>query len=96
MPDRLPHHAEAKDLISHLLVVNPEDRYTVDQALAHSWISKPSTELALVSLERNLILLKDFKANRYVSSAPRSASYGCVMSAESLLELFSCGVTVPS
>ncbi|KAF9945995.1 hypothetical protein BGZ72_000786 [Mortierella alpina] len=30
--------AEVKDLISHLLCVNPKDRYTIDQFLAHPWI----------------------------------------------------------
>ncbi|KAF9922630.1 hypothetical protein BGZ65_009431 [Modicella reniformis] len=29
---------EAKDLISHLLCVNPNERYTIDQFLAHPWI----------------------------------------------------------
>ncbi|KAG0229129.1 hypothetical protein BGX31_006320 [Mortierella sp. GBA43] len=30
--------AEVKDLISHLLCVNPHERYTIDQFLAHPWI----------------------------------------------------------
>ncbi|KAF9570883.1 hypothetical protein EC968_001322 [Mortierella alpina] len=30
--------AEVKDLISHLLCVNPSERYTIDQFLAHPWI----------------------------------------------------------
>ncbi|KAF9964553.1 hypothetical protein BGZ70_006307 [Mortierella alpina] len=30
--------AEVKDLISHLLCVNPKERYTIDQFLAHPWI----------------------------------------------------------
>ncbi|KAF9350216.1 hypothetical protein BGX34_001349 [Mortierella sp. NVP85] len=29
---------EVKDLISHLLCVNPDERYTIDQFLAHPWI----------------------------------------------------------
>ncbi|KAF8968419.1 hypothetical protein BGZ46_010882 [Entomortierella lignicola] len=29
---------EVKDLISHLLCVNPAERYTIDQFLAHPWI----------------------------------------------------------
>jgi serine/threonine protein kinase len=31
---------EAKDLISHLLVVNPKKRYTAKQALEHKWFKK--------------------------------------------------------
>jgi serine/threonine protein kinase len=30
--------AEAKDLVNNLLVVNPADRFTIDQCLAHPWI----------------------------------------------------------
>ncbi|KAK3814039.1 MAG: CAMK/CAMK1 protein kinase [Benniella sp.] len=29
---------EVKDLISHLLCVNPDERYTIDEFLAHPWI----------------------------------------------------------
>jgi serine/threonine protein kinase len=39
----------AVDFVGHLLVVNPQDRYTAEQALSHEWISAPvkegSTEL---------------------------------------------------
>lgn len=31
---------EAKDLVSHLLEVDPEKRYTIDEFLAHPWIQK--------------------------------------------------------
>ncbi|KAJ1976108.1 MAPK-activated protein kinase Srk1, partial [Dimargaris verticillata] len=31
----------AKDLISHLLTVNPEERYTIDEFLAHPWCQSP-------------------------------------------------------
>jgi serine/threonine protein kinase len=55
---------EAKDLIRQLLVVDPTQRLAVNQALAHPWIHKPSTELALIRLERNLVLLKDWRAQR--------------------------------
>ncbi len=36
---------EAKDLIRHLLVLVPEERYTVEEALEHTWINKPAEEL---------------------------------------------------
>lgn len=29
----------AKDLVRHLLVLDPEDRYSMDEVLAHPWIS---------------------------------------------------------
>lgn len=35
----------AKDLIRHLLVVNPAERYTVDQALAHPWLHEDEAHL---------------------------------------------------
>lgn len=56
--------SEAKDLISKLLVVDPSQRYTVDQALAHPWLSKPRESLALVSLNNSLISLRDWRTNR--------------------------------
>lgn len=31
---------EAKDLVSHLLTVNPDRRYTIDQFLEHPWITQ--------------------------------------------------------
>ncbi|ORY99469.1 kinase-like domain-containing protein [Syncephalastrum racemosum] len=35
-----PISAQAKDLISHLLCVNPNDRYTIDEFFQHPWISQ--------------------------------------------------------
>lgn len=35
-----PISAQAKDLISHLLCVNPDDRYTIDEFFRHPWISQ--------------------------------------------------------
>lgn len=34
----------AKDLVSHLLTVDPEKRYTIDEFLAHPWITLGQTE----------------------------------------------------
>ncbi|CDH56674.1 pkinase-domain-containing protein [Lichtheimia corymbifera JMRC:FSU:9682] len=31
---------EAKDLIGHLLCINPEERYTIDQFMKHPWMKK--------------------------------------------------------
>ncbi|KAG0203274.1 hypothetical protein BGX33_009214 [Mortierella sp. NVP41] len=35
--------SSAKDLITHLLCVNPSERYTIDQFLAHPWIKAGET-----------------------------------------------------
>lgn len=39
--------ADAKDLIQHLLVKNPYQRYTAEQVLRHPWLSKESSGAAL-------------------------------------------------
>ncbi len=58
--------AEAKDLITGLLTVDPNVRLTVDQVLAHAWLKKSKEELSLVTLDRTLAVLKDFRAQRAV------------------------------
>lgn len=35
-----PISEEAKDLIGHLLCINPEERYTIDQFMKHPWMKK--------------------------------------------------------
>jgi len=47
---------EAKDLIQHLLVKNPYQRYTADQVLRHPWLAKESSQAPLATpfmLSRN-------------------------------------------
>ncbi|CAE7805733.1 cmk-1, partial [Symbiodinium microadriaticum] len=51
---------EAKDLISHLLVVNPESRFTARQALDHPWFARAG--LKTRSLDITLVNLKKFQA----------------------------------
>lgn len=34
---------EAKDLITNMLCVNPDERYTSEQVLAHGWFKKDFT-----------------------------------------------------
>lgn len=51
--------AEAKDFICHLLVKDPQERFTADQALAHAWVkdARPSTgkgQLRSLESVRNL------------------------------------------
>lgn len=55
---------EAKDLISHLFQVDPNQRYTVDQALAHPWFSLQDEFLMQRSLVSGLHNLKSCCSTR--------------------------------
>lgn len=56
---------EAKDLIRSLLILNPYNRLTVDQALNHNWIVKTKDDaLANNNLQSGLKELKKFMAKR--------------------------------
>lgn len=44
--------AEAKDLISKILVVDPEKRFLVDQCLAHPWFKETTVECCDKSVRR--------------------------------------------
>lgn len=65
---------EAKDLIRGLLTLDPARRLTADQCLAHPWLSKPRTELVAHDLNRNLVTLKNFRANRLLSVGAAGAT----------------------
>jgi calcium/calmodulin-dependent protein kinase (CaM kinase) II/calcium/calmodulin-dependent protein kinase I len=54
---------EAKDLIRHLLCVNPLQRYNVDQALAHPWLHVDD-HLMTSHLQETVDELKKFQAAR--------------------------------
>ena len=56
--------SEAKDLISKLLVVNPLDRLTAEQALAHPWVVSDEAKLAGSALQRAQAELKKFQARK--------------------------------
>jgi len=53
----------AKDILLKLLEINPEKRYTVDQALHHPWVTgeKASTAQMSVSNLRQMVARKKFK-----------------------------------
>lgn len=53
---------DAKDLIRRLLTVNPLDRITADQAVAHPWLMTDEEKLA--NRQLNLEELKKFQARR--------------------------------
>ena len=49
---------EAKDLIKHLLVLDVDERYTVEQALNHQWVTQSVNKLSSRDLGRIRILFK--------------------------------------
>jgi calcium/calmodulin-dependent protein kinase I len=55
---------EAKDLITRLLTLDTKKRYTVQQALQHSWVTRADSELAARDLNSNLVALKRFNARK--------------------------------
>jgi len=55
---------EAKDLISKLLTLDTKKRFTVKQALQHSWITRADSELESRDLNSNLVALKRFNARK--------------------------------
>ncbi|CAI5743227.1 unnamed protein product [Peronospora destructor] len=63
---------DAKDLISQMLVVDPEKRATVDQLLAHRWVT--GTEIATVQLTSALEELRRFNARRKFKAAVSTVS----------------------
>ncbi len=56
--------AEAKDLISKLLVVNPLERLTAQQALAHPWLTSDEEKLSTLALDGAKAELKKFQAKK--------------------------------
>ena len=55
---------EAKDLIKHLLVLDVNKRFTVQQALKHSWLTRQAGELEGRNLGSNLKTLRRYNARR--------------------------------
>jgi calcium/calmodulin-dependent protein kinase I len=52
---------DAQDFVRRLLVVEPSDRMTVDEALAHAWIVTSTDTLAGRSLAASLARFKKLK-----------------------------------
>jgi len=63
---------EAKDLITSLLSVNPETRFSAQDALNHSWIKSDDTYLEGKDLGVNLAQFKRFNAKRKFKSAVKA------------------------
>lgn len=55
---------EAKDLIRRLLVINPVERYTVDETLSHPWIHADPRQLSSYDLSESLSELELFQNSR--------------------------------
>ena len=54
--------SEAKELVSNLLVVDPAQRWTVEQALKSSWISEPNLESMNKDLMASISSLRQRRA----------------------------------
>ncbi|KAF9323075.1 hypothetical protein BG006_001774 [Podila minutissima] len=66
--------AEVKDLITHLLCVNPKERYTIDQFLAHPWVKageKPAANIPEISIDSPATSVET-KAPMVAESAPKT------------------------
>jgi serine/threonine protein kinase len=56
--------ADAKDLITQMLTMDPDARPSADQLLSHQWIGRAKAALSKNSLEESKRRLKDFNAKR--------------------------------
>lgn len=66
--------AEAMDLIEKLLKVDASERPTVDEALIHPWLEKPSAELVTHSLKTNMVLFKSYKYSNVLKKTAFTAA----------------------
>lgn len=81
----------AKDLISHLLTVDPEKRYTIREFLAHPWIQAPEPT-PVVEKKKPEGMLRAFDASKFEDAGKRYdfRSPGAV----NLREVFDVGYAV--
>jgi calcium/calmodulin-dependent protein kinase I len=78
-----PVSADAKNLITSLLTVDPERRLTAEEALAHKWMTVSDDVLANQDLGANLYELKRFNAKRKFKAAVKT-----VIATQKLTSLF--------
>lgn len=64
--------SEAKDLIRGLLILNPLNRLTVDQALEHPWVRSADNKLLAKTLDTNLAELKKFQATKKLKAGVKA------------------------
>merc|ERR1719454_813507 len=61
---------DAKDLIKKLLKMNPRDRYTAEQSLAHVWVKNKAPQAANVPLQSGLVdNLRSFRSQNKLKKA---------------------------
>eukprot|EP00929_Paragymnodinium_shiwhaense_P011406 TRINITY_DN11704_c0_g2_i5.p1 TRINITY_DN11704_c0_g2~~TRINITY_DN11704_c0_g2_i5.p1 ORF type:complete len:500 (-),score=149.62 TRINITY_DN11704_c0_g2_i5:379-1878(-) len=61
---------DAKNLIRHLLKMNPKDRFTAEQALNHVWVKNKAPRAADVPLQTSLVdNLKNFRSKNKLKKA---------------------------
>ena len=60
-----PLSMQAKDLIRKMLTVDPEDRLSVDEAVAHPWIAERERCAPKQHLHDTVDELRKFNARRY-------------------------------
>lgn len=81
---------ESKDLITHILCLNPAERYSLDQILAHPWMNIPEKELSTRSLESSLSRIAALIAHRKLKAAMiavrTSIFFGSLSSSHSKME----------
>ena len=70
--------ADAKDLISSLLTVQPSKRITADQALQHRWMLQDARVLATQDLGNNLSELRKYNAKKKFKAAINTVMGGGV------------------
>jgi len=58
-PSDIPISTEAKDLILHLIVKDPNGRLTPEQALAHPWVQ--GKNVSRIELSRSFVYLSEYK-----------------------------------
>lgn len=63
---------DAKDFITKLLQLNPELRYTADQALSHTWLNESAATLEQIDLTGTIQQLKSYQANRKFKGAAKA------------------------
>ena len=65
---------EGKDLVAHLLIVDPKKRFTASDALASDWILQELIPLNKEGLRASFLQLKKFNAKRKVKQAVLAVS----------------------
>mmetsp|Transcript_36993 Transcript_36993/g.42195 ORF Transcript_36993/g.42195 Transcript_36993/m.42195 type:complete len:532 (+) Transcript_36993:37-1632(+) len=60
---------EARDLLTKMLVTDPDCRITAEKALKHPWLKQDETKLSMISLNRTSERLKSFNARMKLRSA---------------------------